>query len=47
MDSYLEKELGVDVNKLNEQLESAQSKMVDKIQEVSDEDSSNNEPQQD
>ena len=47
MDSYLEKELGVDVSKLNEQLESAQNKMVDKIQEVSDEDSSDNEPQQD
>jgi len=47
MDSYLEKELGVDVSKLNDQLESVQNKMTDKIKKVSDENISDNEPRQD
>ena len=31
MDSYLEKELGVDVSKLNQQLSDAQEKITDKV----------------
>ena len=46
MDSYLEKELGVDVSKLNEQIEEAQKKMGAQVEELSDNDSAE-EPDQD
>lgn len=46
MDSYLEKELGVDVSKLNEQIEEAQKKMGVDAKEPSD-DGSVEEPDQD
>ena len=38
MDSYLQDQLGVDVGKLNEQIEEAQKKMDTKIEELPEED---------
>ena len=47
MDTYLEKELGVDVGKLNQQIEEAQEKMSNMVQNKSDEGNSPDEPDQD
>ena len=46
MDSYLQDQLGVDVGKLNEQIEEAQKKMDTKIEELPEEDEVE-EPEQD
>ena len=47
MDSYLEKELGVDVSKLNQQIEEAQQKVGLNQEEDDEENNSDEEPEQD
>ena len=47
MDTYLEKELGVDVGKLNQQIGEAQEKMSNMVPNKPSETSSPDEPDQD